>query len=619
MDNRIYINDQLVDMMPGTVIAITIQVNNIAELKDRQASYSNRIKLPKSRINNAIFENANMFQANSTVPYSRLKITLIQGGIETVANGVGVLSAVSNEFYELIIYAGLVDFFNKIKDLKLNDLDLSGFLHEKDIVEIRDKINATSGFVYPLIDYGVLMEGTRDFTTNDEIDDNFWPGFYLHTLIKEIIEQAGFSFSGDIFSDSFFNSLILPFTNDVLEVNETFEADSESEFNSSGIWFEVLASPTFSGFIPFVNKTTNNNTITFNNGFGLKFFENFLSDSYRFQLTFEVTNTTSADIPFVAGYLINAILSPITDILPEILIPANSTLTVTANIHKLILTPSDVVRITATAPSAGLVIKATTALIGLAKDYVVNTFPDINQSELLKEFMQMFGLVPDRDKYSTNIDFFQFDILETNKALAKKWSKKYQKNTDTYIPTWTYAQNNFFKWATDADIEAIGSGLITSNNVNLKQNKDVVKSGFEPSESVIRLDGLNIAQVLKFEDDNFTGDVGLRLLASYEASLATPITLLTAPEPNPRITYFIEQGRDSLDWQELVNNNYDVINNALQDTKVLTAKFRLSADDINNFDFSIPVYIDYFGSFFYVNIVSNYQPNKLTSVELIKI
>ena len=52
--------------------------------------------------------------------------------------------------------------------------------------------------------------------------------------------------------------------------------------------------------------------------------------------------------------------------------------------------------------------------------------------------------------------------------------------------------------------------------------------------------------------------------------------------------------------------------------KVLTAYFKLSPIDILQFNFAIPVWIDYYQSYFYVNKIEEYQ-GEITKVELIKI
>ena len=60
--------------------------------------------------------------------------------------------------------------------------------------------------------------------------------------------------------------------------------------------------------------------------------------------------------------------------------------------------------------------------------------------------------------------------------------------------------------------------------------------------------------------------------------------------------------------------------NILSNMKYLSAYFRLNEVDLNALDFLTPVYIDRFKSYFYINVIKDYQgSNKSTKVELIKI
>ena len=74
-----------------------------------------------------------------------------------------------------------------------------------------------------------------------------------------------------------------------------------------------------------------------------------------------------------------------------------------------------------------------------------------------------------------------------------------------------------------------------------------------------------------------------------------------------------------MDFVSLKLNHYSEFQNALTDAVKLTALFDLSAVDVVDFDHFIPVYIDRFDGFFYVNRIIDFIDGRPSKVELIKI
>jgi hypothetical protein len=57
----------------------------------------------------------------------------------------------------------------------------------------------------------------------------------------------------------------------------------------------------------------------------------------------------------------------------------------------------------------------------------------------------------------------------------------------------------------------------------------------------------------------------------------------------------------------------------LKHARLIEDKFYLTPEDVEKFDPSIPVFIEKYGSYFYVNKIKNFELGKLTSCELIKL
>ena len=56
--------------------AMNYQVNDIAELKNSQADYSQQLKLPRSAVNRKIFGYSDIFESVTDVPFRRLDCRL---------------------------------------------------------------------------------------------------------------------------------------------------------------------------------------------------------------------------------------------------------------------------------------------------------------------------------------------------------------------------------------------------------------------------------------------------------------------------------------------------------------------------------------------------------------
>jgi len=104
--------------------AMNYQVNNIAELKDRQCDYSQNLKLPPTPINCGIFGYSDQLDVITSVPYRKLNCRLFCN--ESVIAGIGsylILDKVIDSF-EVQILSGNVDLFETLKSKTMNDLDL---------------------------------------------------------------------------------------------------------------------------------------------------------------------------------------------------------------------------------------------------------------------------------------------------------------------------------------------------------------------------------------------------------------------------------------------------------------------------------------------------------------
>jgi hypothetical protein len=68
---QLYINDQLVDLNDDSPIALTFQINNLAEVQNQQGNTSNQFKLPLTQRNRQILGFPDDIAFTTNAPYGQ--------------------------------------------------------------------------------------------------------------------------------------------------------------------------------------------------------------------------------------------------------------------------------------------------------------------------------------------------------------------------------------------------------------------------------------------------------------------------------------------------------------------------------------------------------------------
>lgn len=193
MNEELYLNGIRVEL-PIRSVARTLQINDIAEVKDRQANFSNSIKIARTPNNIIAFDTIGVTGTNSKFPYQEVSVKYILEGIELVSNGKGVLKS-TTKGYNLIIYDGNISMSDLLGDKKVSELDFSAYNHNLTQSLYTSSYTNTSGYIYGL---GKFYENA---STNLIDIDLQGVSFYVHTLFEMIFIQNGWSVSGDILTD----------------------------------------------------------------------------------------------------------------------------------------------------------------------------------------------------------------------------------------------------------------------------------------------------------------------------------------------------------------------------------------------------------------------------------
>jgi len=223
---QLYLNDQLVDLSDDSPVALTFQINNLAEVQNQQGNTSNQFKLPLTQRNRQILGFPDDVAFATNLPYQQYQAKIIQDGLEIVPYGVGELNGINQDTASITILSGNVDFFDAI-DGQLYDMGDSTSIwsnygqnlvwqpydHLWNLDNAADSQGYTDGWIYPVIDYGNMSDNFAE-----PIDvHNLRPGFFIKTAIGLLLQSSGYQATGSLFGDPLYPLMIAQFSNGSFE------------------------------------------------------------------------------------------------------------------------------------------------------------------------------------------------------------------------------------------------------------------------------------------------------------------------------------------------------------------------------------------------------------------
>lgn len=650
MNDRLYINEKEVDLSPDTVIALTFQINDLAELKDRQANFSNQFKIPKTKRNRLILGNADMVQSPTNKPYRKLPVRLFKDGLEVVTSGYAIIQS-SDTFYNVTVYSGNTAFFDDLEK-KLSEFDFSAFDHDFTFGNALGSNGATAGnneYKYSIIDYGDFSNANRNVNM-----ENQRPLLFMADILNVIIDQKGFTAGGDILEDANFKKVLVTLFNgdeespyyDNLKVANFYDwgLDPPSTPPFPGVASLLVRdqeSWTYNVRLVFRIDTWTNGVSRFkihlvlpNNSNPYNYVHTDLQGTGEFDITFSATvfnafggvdvlatlepDVVSCTFKFHFGE-IEGTLSPNTE--PDFFLHIKRNPTTTANAFGL----TGVVGIDA---DIDLIPE-----IGEPID-ISRHLPNMTKGEFLQSFAQMFGILFYTDPVTNTIYLRQFKEILDAIPVSKDWSDKlhWEKNKHkTEYRIGSYAQVNNCKYKEDENDEDItlekGNGSFSIDDETLEEEKDAFVLSFAATRMERTLEDLNVPLIRRIEDGEFTRKVVPRVLIDDVQNItgndiiyyqgATTANVNT----NVPLCYFQQAWKTfNLGFDDtLLQDNYSELIDILSKSKKLTLLFNLSASDISSLDHFIPVYLSQFGAYFYINKIINWTGRGMTKVELIRI
>lgn len=649
---EIFIDNNRIDLFTKDAIALTKQINDIAEIRKRQADYTNRFSIPKTPNNMAIAEMLNVVGNTSTKPYKYSNASIISNGITITDSGIALIQETKNrQAYDVIIYAGNYDLYSRIKDKYITDLDWSDLEHlfDKYAYQANSVVTTIEDYIYPILE---TLDGRLTKTTTSllRVDLNYQvPCVFVKAIWRRIFEEAGLEYSGDFFTDNeTYNKEVVPACrnwakditdpldffkgNNPLEPNAEISAGTDSIVNHI-VWANTNISPS-----PNFSTATGKYTVP-EDGTYLFTLRSRLAISYLHIQQFRVTingvvsgtfSRAELNIELVFGVLIRE-----TNLQLEHQLRTGDVIEFFTDFYDGGPINATELEIT----NYELEIQQTKRE-PIAYDSVIDFskwLPKIKQIDFLKAIMQQYGLIYQRDA-TGKIKFITIDELLNKVGGISDYTKKlHAENSETYR-IGSFFKNNYFRYEYH-ESDRIGTDYADSSFPididDLEEEGDLVDSIIQASGDWLLFDGwekiasihayrnsesdVTKPPIFTINDNNKLQTIVLdaaptEAIQIYDSLSDTVLEDLIYSADTLAVGKFLP-----LHWETLKTEYYSKYITTVQKPVSKKVSLWLTPIDIYFLDMFKVVYLEQYQSFFYLNKVSNFQAGKLSECELIKI
>ena len=654
--------------------AMNYQVNNLAELKDRQASYSQNIKLPVTPANCRALGFANVFEVDTDIPYRTLPCRLLCDGINISGDGsVLFVDEITRTDISCQITSGVFALLEELGDLDMNDPVYNTIWKAENVgnsnpsarwlypVATVDKGAATEPFnrafgifkntsegtsvemkyLFPAVPFKrtveyLLMKQGYSLVTN--LPD--YPGIesdYITIAKAEKVKKGNIPFDGLCqgyvtapLPEQGYSVINMPFQDIAdesgkIEYGQAIPPFPYSYQGVSGDWEgELVQGLTFSA-------EGNDTSITVDatlkqiDGSGIK---GVVAVGYTTKDGQEISSVKFSQYFSFQTSSIASVSERGIDL---------------SDGEKLIvgfiicLEPSQEVETSAVSFNCevNFILSDASQDDELAYGDTFNVLAGLgfnNQSDFLKAFLQVYGLTMDVDHTSKTVYAYTMKEIYDRAASGEfyDWSGKIVLSDDNKhgFRLSSYAQSNFIKLQENTDDNKQESGVITIDDKTLESTKDLFTVSFESGINLtgpvgnanIKLANLPLYDVE--EDEEAEGGIE----RSYSGAKAHLVRIsdetvqLRITEDNVLKATFSLCPIIHIPQQEYVDTYYQYFQDGLlKRSRVVNASFLLDPLDVSGIDFFRPVYIAYYRCFFYISKISNFIAGQPVKVELVSL
>lgn len=645
--------------LPLDAPAMNYQINNLAELKDRNASYSQRISLPRTTHNEQAFQFSFVVGSGSSVPYMKFPCQLFyEGALISPAGAVLNIVDVSDTSIGVQILGATVDLFDTLNNTDAKDPGDGMFLLKwyTDTMGPSEQHLTGPGGVKVLYFwlYATLqknpnfppfaMEAIRQVRELDK----FYPHLNWYDLVTWIFDRAGYSLETDVdLVDR--AEMFLPCTYPVLADNPKAPKASgigwirDPKVGTTGVTWKGSPGVTLSDPVAgrltidpvpgtFNWMTLWDTTITF------KFSWSNISAIQKSSVAVKVThykNDGTSAVVLTRSWSSGSSGSASVDIQME----AGESILVSGTLA-IVTNPSNSFDlrfpVSITAPPVPETSPGDKPQPGLTYDLLASTgFKSLG--DIVKAFVQLFGLTVDVNPATKVARAYSIqEFYNRRSSSGKNWSDKLIKGKDTKLTFQlsSYAQSNEMKLEDNKDNNVTDSYKFSIPDVNLQPTKLLFQIGF--------LAGLN-QRLYDADITNATHTIANypiwtvnrgRMENGEMAETTWEYNVLSKPmvvhidksdfmRPKVKVGRTLTQVRLYPAYFKKLNYYVPkyygkLIDNVLKRPKILQVQILLDSLDIQSLDLFNPIWLEEHGFWFYVSKINNFQAGKISKVDLIR-
>lgn len=578
---ELFINGERVEFT-NSPIAQTFQINDMTDVKHRQAGFTNHFKIPQTANNINIFKGLGLNGSTSDITKRQIEVQIRSNGIET-ARGLLYIRGLENNHYDCLVIFGNKEIEKIFGAKKVASLPLSEFDHFTDTNVIQDSKKNNAGYIYPF-----ATATNFDWLIDSDIQNATTPKcLYIHTLWDKMFAQAGWQYKGAIFSKQDFKKIVLACGNDKnVSRKTTYKSNTPTP---RGKLFSAFDFKTDVGGAEEYIEVKKNHFLIKQDGYIrffvlLYFFSEINAEPDRVKIYIKIgtesIKQTNKETILRGRYVRFETI--------ERKVKKNDTITISisGNFYQLNFSLKDF----------------------YFAPHTSSQVPDLMQIDLIKETVQRFGLT-----YRIVGNVIEFKEMEEllSTSNAEDWSNKYITHKEIY-KIGEYAQQNRFKYKYKNKDDDFANGTLNIDNENLPATKTVLESLTQAvaTHSPWGKEYCNL-ELWEIREKEQEGKKGIEIVQTKRPPI------IGAIRRDDSDTYFDFK---SCHYQNYLNKYYASFGKMLNNQKKVVAKLMLDVYDIYSLDFFRTKYIRQTGKYYYLNKVKNFINNKTpTECELIEL
>lgn len=624
-------------------IAWTYQVNDIAELVSRQASYSQNLRLPKTTNNVNVFEHSNNHDVLTDFPYQKHNCRVFCADRTIAGKGSFLLLLKVTDYFECQILSGNANFFEILQNSPMTDLDLGVF-------QISNAaMNPETWHPAYKLAYGIdVAQPTYPYRAhfNPSVGLLYlaglggkYPVLSVDYILQQILSKHGYTFSSN--TEVWKNKYLSIDSADVIpSVDDLKIFEGKVEITGWELNSEDEHQHTWS-----IEKNADERIVHYTHK---------SQDALRYYIVGDQTMTFSVNVPKSSGeeflyfsiYFKNAIdedaVDPIHAFIDKDGPRSYSRTFSNKNITLIKIYAISTYGIPALATGIELNIGNITELLptNVGGKLILSERTGFEtQFDFLKFFAQAFGITYVVNEITKHIHAYTHQLLYDNVKAenVKNWSDKIDRNPKSSLAFTLkqYAQENTISLEENSrDDIPTDIGRFYINNNTLQFSKEMFKIGIgsgsdilvshnevnEISASIplIELRSPGNENDESYPYQHYLFNASFPTIKPHLVELSTrtvPVSTLLAASA----TYYY-QIANHVTAQKIVDMGYSILQDKmLKNARMVEDDFYLTPEDVEQFNPSIPVYIEKYGAYFYVNKIRNFEIGKLTTCELIRL